>query len=116
MPRRRGLRPRLLAAVVRWNATLAFAAERQVVIQTGRAMSSNQLTEIFVELLEEGTACWRPVRAIPLGEAAFRIAADQEIPTEEKWAFSPGEAVTCEPREFQNGVKGLVATKRLGAG
>jgi hypothetical protein len=31
MPRRRGLRPWLLAAVVRSNATLAFAAERQVV-------------------------------------------------------------------------------------
>jgi len=29
-------RPRLLAAVVRSNATLAFAAERQVVIQTMR--------------------------------------------------------------------------------
>jgi hypothetical protein len=37
MPRRRGLRPRLLAAVVRSKATLAFAAERQVVIRT-RAM------------------------------------------------------------------------------
>jgi hypothetical protein len=34
MPRRRGLRPRLLAAVVRSKATLAFAAERQVVGQT----------------------------------------------------------------------------------
>jgi len=36
MPRRRGLRPRLLAAVVRLNATSAFAAERQVVGQTVR--------------------------------------------------------------------------------
>ena len=34
MPRRRGLRPRLLAAVIRSKATLAFAAERQVVIHT----------------------------------------------------------------------------------
>ena len=76
-------------------------------------MSSNQLTEIFVELLEEGTACWRPVRAIPLGGTGFRIAVDQQIPTDEKWAFSPGEAVACEPRVFQNGVKRLVATKRL---
>ena len=87
-----------------------------IVSQTGRAMSSNQLTEIFVELLEEGIACWRPVRAVPLGGTSFRIAADQEIPTEEKWAFSPGEAVTCEPRMFQNGLKALVATKRLDAG
>jgi len=34
VPRRRGLRPRLLAAVVRSKTTLAFAAERQVVRQT----------------------------------------------------------------------------------
>ena len=34
MPRRRGLRQRLLAAVVRSKETLAFAAERQVVGQT----------------------------------------------------------------------------------
>src|SRR5260370_6693796 len=35
--RRHGLRPRLLAAVVRSNATLAFAAERQVVGRTRRS-------------------------------------------------------------------------------
>jgi len=34
LPRRRGLRPRLLAAVVRSKSTLAFAAERQVVSRT----------------------------------------------------------------------------------
>ena len=34
MPRRHGLRPRLLATVLRSTATLAFAAERQVVGQT----------------------------------------------------------------------------------
>ena len=37
MPRRCGLCPQLLAAVIRSKATLAFAAERQVVRQTGRA-------------------------------------------------------------------------------
>jgi hypothetical protein len=34
MPRRRGLAPRLLAAVIRSNATLASAAERQVVMRS----------------------------------------------------------------------------------
>ena len=34
MPGRRGLRPRVLAGVVRSNATLAFAAERRVVSRT----------------------------------------------------------------------------------
>jgi hypothetical protein len=46
MPRRRGLRPRLLAAVVRSNATLAFAAERQIVGQTRRLMTKNPLVDI----------------------------------------------------------------------
>ena len=41
MPRRRGLRPRLLAAVIRLNATSAFAAERQVVGQAA------QVTEMW---------------------------------------------------------------------
>jgi hypothetical protein len=36
VPRRRGLGPRLLAAVIRLNLILAFAAERQVVSRTGR--------------------------------------------------------------------------------
>jgi hypothetical protein len=43
VPRRRGLRPRLLAAVVRSNVTSAFAAERQVVSQTGFEMSDDNL-------------------------------------------------------------------------
>src|SRR4051812_44943681 len=43
MPRRRGLRPRLLAAVVRSKATLAFAAERQVVIRTATEKSMRTL-------------------------------------------------------------------------
>jgi hypothetical protein len=79
-------------------------------------MSSEQSVEIFVELLDEGTACWRPVLAVPLGGTVFRIAADQAIPADEKWAFGPGEAVTCEQRVFQSGVRRMVATKSMGAG
>jgi hypothetical protein len=79
-------------------------------------MSSEESVEIFVELLGEGTACWRPVLAVPLGGAVFRIATDQAIPTDEKWAFGPGEVVTCEQRVFHSGARGLVATKRIRAG
>jgi hypothetical protein len=79
-------------------------------------MSSDQTIEIFVELLNEGTACWRPVRASPLGDSGFRIAVDQDLPIGEKWAFHPGDEVTCEPRVFEDGVRGMVATKKVGAG
>jgi hypothetical protein len=42
-PRRRGLGPRLLAAVIRSNATSAFAAERQVVGQTEGLFGTTRL-------------------------------------------------------------------------
>jgi hypothetical protein len=55
MPRRRGVRPRLLAAVVRLNATLAFAAERQVVMPTEAPVSEARpgrfLTAIFAVVM-----------------------------------------------------------------
>src|SRR6516162_6484541 len=55
MPRRRGLRPRLLAAVVRSKATLAFAAERQVVSRTRVVRTPAQLADaIEVVLLDAG--------------------------------------------------------------
>ena len=59
MPRRRGLRPRLLAAVVRLNATWAFAAERQVVSRMPRFTPETE------EILRAGG--WTPARR----DAAF---------------------------------------------
>ena len=50
MPRRRGLRPRLLAPVLRSCATSVFAAERQVVSRTkSEAMSVGEIKN-FVEV------------------------------------------------------------------
>ncbi len=49
MPRRRGLRPRLLAAVIRSKAISAFAAERQVVRQTvDSARMTSEMTWIAI--------------------------------------------------------------------
>jgi hypothetical protein len=51
MPRRRGLGPRLLAAVVRSNAILAFAAERQVVSRTESEMVDTTMALQVLALL-----------------------------------------------------------------
>jgi hypothetical protein len=67
--------------------------------------------DIFVELLDEGTPCWRPVRATPLRDGVFRISADQAVPDEERWAFVPGNIVLCEEHTFQSGARGPLATK-----
>ena len=68
-------------------------------------MQSERST-IYVELLDEGTDCWRPVSAERLSEDTYRIA--DTVPEEESWAFQPGEVVRCKERRFSDG-GGLVA-------
>lgn len=58
-------------------------------------------------LLQEGTNCWRPVRAMQVGSDVFRVI-DQ--PSEdESWAFASGSRVRCRDKVFDNGQPGLVA-------
>jgi hypothetical protein len=59
-------------------------------------------TTIYVALLDEGTACWRPVQAINIDDHVFRIA-DQPIPEDELWEFRPGEIVRCDDYDFTDG-------------
>jgi hypothetical protein len=57
MPRRRGLCPRFLAAVVRSKATLAFTAERQVVMPTMGSMpvrKNRLLNAVFAVVMSCG--------------------------------------------------------------
>ena len=56
---------------------------------------------IYIELLDEGTDCWRPVAAERLSDDAYRIV--DAMPEDETWRFQPGEVVRCKPREFSDG-------------
>ncbi len=51
---------------------------------------------IYVELLNEGVRVWRPVRAQPLGQERYRLAASTD--PDEHWAFPPGSIVRVERR------------------
>jgi hypothetical protein len=67
----------------------------------------NKPTTIYVELLEEGTDCWRPVESEHLGGDLYRITG--EVPDDEVWAFGPGSIVKCRVQTFSEGRPALVA-------
>ncbi len=62
---------------------------------------------IFVQLVDEGTTCWRPVSAEHFARDLYRIMGS--VPEEETWQFQPGEVVRCKLHEFADGGAGLVA-------
>jgi hypothetical protein len=72
-------------------------------------MLEEQLT-VFVELLDEGTQCWRPAVAERLSEDTYRIIGN--VPDGESWRFQPGEVVRCKQQEFSDGT-GLTAFESL---
>ncbi len=61
---------------------------------------------IFVEVVGEGTQCWRPVEAEQLSDSSFRIIGSK--PEDEIWKFDRGDVVRCKPHPFHDG-SGLVA-------
>jgi hypothetical protein len=61
---------------------------------------------IYVELLDEGTKCWRPVSVELLYHDTYRIV--DVVPEGETWLFQPGQVVRCKEREFTDGY-GLTA-------
>ena len=65
---------------------------------------------IYVELLEEGTPCWRPVEAEHLGSELYRIVGEK--PEDEVWAFSVGDVVRCKLQAFQTDCPQLVAHEK----
>jgi hypothetical protein len=67
-------------------------------------------SEVYVALMNEGTAVWRPVPAEQVGPGVFRLGA--QVPEGESWEFGPGEVVRCEWRLFSGGETRLVAVER----
>jgi hypothetical protein len=65
---------------------------------------------IYVELLDEAVDVWRPVSAVEEAPGIYRLPATS--PVDETWAFEPGRAVRCEPRELSDGLA-LVAVAAI---
>ena len=60
-----------------------------------------------MQLLNEGTDCWRPVNAQERNEGVFEILGI--MPAGEEWRFAPGKQVRCRPKLFADGSTALVA-------
>lgn len=63
-------------------------------------MSSEKICTIYVALLDEGTAVWRPVEAERLRDGRFQIVSANPDPETETWEFPSGSIVQCEEREL----------------
>ena len=66
---------------------------------------------VFVALLDEGTAVWRPVAAEPVSSGVFRLTGS--VPDGESWEFQPGEKVRCVEHAFSDGSSHLVTAERI---
>jgi hypothetical protein len=80
------------------------ALEKKVMASVGQACT------VFVPLLGEGTAVWRPVRALRVEPGLFRLLGP--MPESECWEFKPGEVVRCAVRMFSGGGQRLAALQR----
>ena len=63
--------------------------------------------KIYVALLHEGTAVWRPTLAEPCGGNTFLVLGP--LPENEQWEFAPGTLVQVAERVFAGGERALVA-------
>ncbi len=70
----------------------------------------NTQVEIFVQLLNEGTEVWRPVKAESLDNGLYKIISANK--SDETWEFNSGETVKCSTKAFAEGNSGLVASEK----
>jgi hypothetical protein len=92
-----------IAAILLGHQSEFMSAVTQDAFDRVRALT----TKIFVRLLDEGTECWRPVNAKPIGDGVFQILGT--VPPTESWEFAPGSRVRCQPKTFEDGSTGPVA-------
>ena len=71
--------------------------------------SSTETVEIYVPLLNEGTAVLRPTKGLLIGRDTVQVLATADYdPAVEEWEFPPGSKVRCFS-EVLDGRKLLVA-------
>ena len=83
------------------------ALERRVAASVGESCT------VYIALLGEGTAAWRPVNAERVAPGIFRLSG--AVPDSERWEFGAGELVRCAGRVFSGGETGLVAFQKAEA-
>ena len=60
-------------------------------------MKEDSTVEIHVRLLDEGTDCSRPTKAINVGNGLFKLLPSENYdPKDENWEFPPGSIVRAK--------------------
>lgn len=78
------------------------------------ALGTENITQIYVPLLDEGVDVWRPAQAIRVGNDLFRILLPSDYDSEdETWEFLPGSLVKCALKML-SGSEVLVAVEKVG--
>lgn len=66
---------------------------------------------IYVQLLGEGTVCYRPIQGELVRRGIYKILPTEDYdPEDEKWEFKPDSIVECEEKLLSIG-KVFVAVK-----
>lgn len=64
---------------------------------------SHLLKTVYVRLIDEGTAAWRPTQAEEVGQGLYRLLPTENYdPEDEVWEFPPGAVVRCEVRTLSD--------------
>jgi len=92
-----------------------FGAKTPAASATRSDQSGTSSPAVYVELLNEGIPCIRPVPVEFPGENLFRLlqTADYD-PEDEHWQFPPGSLVRCRLEAWERG-HFLVARELVGA-
>ena len=64
---------------------------------------------IFVPLVGEGTAVWRPAIAALVAPGRYELLGKPAA--DETWLFETGQVLVCEHKTFADGTSGLVAVR-----
>ncbi len=77
--------------------------------------AENKQATIYIALLNEGTAVYRPTLANRIKDNIFEVLPTPNYdPDDEEWEFPPGSLVKCEERQFSTpGHKGLAAVEEF---
>lgn len=58
---------------------------------------------VYIQLLEEGSVCYRPTQGEEIGEGLYRVLPTENYDPElEVWEFPPGSIVRCEMRTLHD--------------
>lgn len=76
---------------------------RQHAADTLRARGTEVEYEVAVSLLDEGTECWKVIKAVGLGAGKYRLLGPDYDAEDERWEFPPGSIVEVDLRILSDG-------------